>query len=238
MYALGMTSTDRTQLRAITYARVSTAKQERGGVSLGDQGSKLEAAAIVRGWDSDHVAEVASAKTLAGRPLLREALDRLDRGEAQALIVTKVDRVARNTRDILNLAARAEKRGWVLVILNLDLDTSTPAGRLVLTMLAAVAEMESGLIGERVRDTHAVRRAKGARLGRKVAISEATRQRVALERAEGLSLAVIANGLNADGVPTRNAGAKWHPSTVAAVLDSLRVDAEALSIREALEVAA
>ena len=207
-------------------------------MSLDDQGAKLEAAAIVRGWASDHVAEAASGKTLAGRPLLREALERLDRGEAQALIVTKVDRLGRNTRDILNLAARAEKRGWVLVILNLDLDTSTPAGRLVLTMLAAVAEMERNIIGERVRDTHAFRRAQGARLGRKVGLPEATRQRIALERASGLSLQAIANGLTADGVPTRKAGAKWHSSTVAAVLDSLRADAEALSIREALEVAA
>ena len=238
VYALGMTSTDSPQVRAITYARVSTAKQERGGVSLGDQGVKLEAAAVCRGWDSDHVSEVASGKTLSGRPLLREALDRLDRGEAQALIVTKVDRVARNTVDVLNLAARADKNGWVLVILNLDLDTSTPTGRLVLTILAAVAGMESALIGERAMDTHAARRAAGVRRGRKVSIPETTRQRIALERASGLSLAAIANGLNADGVPTRNAGAKWHPSTVAKVLDSLRVDAEMVSIREALEVAA
>jgi DNA invertase Pin-like site-specific DNA recombinase len=184
------------------------------------------------------VAEVASGKTLSGRPLLREALDRLDRGEAQALIVTKVDRVARNTVDVLNLAARADKNGWVLVILNLDLDTSTPTGRLVLTILAAVAGMESALIGERAMDTHAARRAVGVRRGRKVSIPEATRQRIALERASGLSLQAIANGLTADGVPTRNAGANWHPSTVSRVLDSLRIDAEMVSIREALEVAA
>ena len=83
-----------------------------------------------------------------------------------------------------------------------------------------------------------LRRAKGMRLGRKVSIPEATRQRIALERASGLSLQAIANGLTADGVPTRKAGASWHSSTVAAVLDSLRADAEALSIREAIGAAA
>lgn len=238
MYSVDMTSTDSPQVRAITYARVSTVKQERGGVSLGDQGLRLEAAAVSRGWDSDHVAEVASGKTLTRRPLLREALDRLDRGEAQALIVTKVDRVARNTADVLNLAARADKNGWVLVILNLDLDTSTATGRLVLTILAAVGAMESALIGERAADTHAARRAVGVRRGRKVSISESVRERIALERAGGLTLAAIANGLNTDGVPTRNAGAKWYPSTVARVLESLRLDTEMAAIREALEVAA
>lgn len=80
-----------------------------------------------------------------------------------------------------------------------------------------------------------LRRANGERLGRKVSIPETTRQRIALERASGLSLAAIANGLTADGVPTRNAGANWHPSTVSRVLDSLRIDAEMVSIRRSLE---
>ena len=125
------------------------------------------------------VAEVASGKNLKGRPLLAEALADLDAGAAQVLVVTKVDRVGRSLLDVLRLAERAERNGWHLVILEAQVDTTTPQGRFVLQALGAVAELERGLVSQRTKAALAAKKAQGTRLGGPVRLPSAVRARIA-----------------------------------------------------------
>lgn len=213
---------------AIAYCRVSTAEQGTSGLGLDAQRTALELEAERRGWGRlGLVVEVASAKTLKGRPLLRETLDRLDRGEATVLVVAKADRIARNTADLLGIAARAERNGWALVLLDLQVDTTTPAGRFLLTSMAAVAQLERDLVSQRTKDALAAKKAAGHRLGRPSTLPASTLDRCVGLRAQGLSLPAIAAALEADGVRTATGGTRWYASTVRSALETARLNAEA-----------
>ncbi|HXY27505.1 MAG TPA: recombinase family protein, partial [Acidimicrobiales bacterium] len=150
------------KLRAITYGRVSTGRQAASGLSLDDQEETLAAVVAQRGWT--HVAHITdpglSGRKMSNRKGLQDALDRLDRGDADVLVASKVDRVARSTTDFARLLDRAEKKGWKVVVLDVDVDTTTAAGRLVVEVVSAAAAFESRRIGERVKATHAQRRAQ------------------------------------------------------------------------------
>jgi len=79
------------------------------------------------------------------RPALNGALDRLDRGEADVLVVAKLDRLSRSVRDFANLVERATQNGWALVALDIDVDTSTPTGELMANIYGSVAQWKEGL---------------------------------------------------------------------------------------------
>jgi DNA invertase Pin-like site-specific DNA recombinase len=209
---------------ALLYARVSTQMQVNDGMSMEAQRKTLRNAAEFAGFSSVEVLleEGRSGKSITGRPVLRDALTRLDNGTAQALIVTRIDRLARSTTDFLSIVDRAAKNNWRLVLLDLNLDTSTYQGRFVTTIMSALAEMERGIIAERQKDVHKHRRDNGqvwgVDLGPKQLISDEIRNRIVEEREKGLSLRAIANTLQAEGIPTAYGG-KWSASSIKYVLD-------------------
>jgi DNA invertase Pin-like site-specific DNA recombinase len=204
---------------AILYARVSTQLQVNDGVSLDVQERQLQQAAEMAGYTNIELVreEGRSGKNISGRPALTDALKRLDAGEAKALFVTRIDRLARSTQDFLSVVDRANKNGWRLVMLDLNLDTSSYQGRFVVTIMSALAEMERGIIAERQKDVHKDRRARGVvwgvDMGPKNKTPEEIKQRVTAERSSGASYRKIADGLNRDQVPTQN-GRQWYPTTV------------------------
>lgn len=204
---------------ALLYARVSTQLQVNDGVSLDVQERQLQQAAELAGFtDIELVREEGrSGKSISGRPALTQVLKRLDAGEAQALFVTRIDRLARSTQDFLSIVDRANKNNWRLVMLDLNLDTSSYQGRFVVTIMSALAEMERGIIAERQRDVHKDRKARGVvwgvDMGPRNKTPEEIKQRILSERASGASFKTIADGLNRDGVPTQNQR-KWYPTTV------------------------
>jgi DNA invertase Pin-like site-specific DNA recombinase len=211
---------------ALLYARVSTQLQVNDGVSLDVQERQLQQAAELAGFTNIELVreEGRSGKSISGRPALTDALKRLDSGEAQALFVTRIDRLARSTQDFLSIVDRANKNGWRLVMLDLNLDTSSYQGRFVVTIMSALAEMERGIIAERQRDVHKDRRARGVvwgvDMGPRNKTPEEIKQRVLSERASGASYKTISDGLNRDGIPTQNQR-KWYPTTVKNLLDHL-----------------
>jgi DNA invertase Pin-like site-specific DNA recombinase len=215
------------QLRALSYGRVSTGRQAETGLSLGDQEDKLGEYITGRGWlHVEHVTDPGmSGKKLQNRKGLLSALERLDRGEVDVLVAAKVDRVARSTADFAALLDRADKKGWKVVLLDVDVDTSSAAGRLVVDVVSAAAQFESKRIGERVRDAHAVRKAQGKRAGQAPVLPQDVRQRIYDAHEGGSSLSQIARDLNAEDVPTAKGG-KWWPYTVSQVIDSVKLDAE------------
>jgi DNA invertase Pin-like site-specific DNA recombinase len=215
-------------MRAIGYLRVSTEEQAQSGLGLEAQRARVLEEVQRRGWELAAVLvdEGYSAKSL-DRPAIGEALEELAAGRADALVVAKLDRLSRSLLDFAGLMDRSRREGWQVVALDLGVDTSTPSGEMLAGVLATFAQYERRLIGQRTRDALAVKRSQGARLGRPVLLPATVRERIAGLRSEGWSLPAIAAALNAEGVPTAQGGARWWPSTVAAVLRSLPLDAAA-----------
>lgn len=209
---------------ALLYARVSTQMQANDGMSLGAQERELRRAAEQAGFTEIELLreEGRSGKSIQGRPVLREALDRLDRGDAAAIFVTRIDRLARSTKDFLSIVDRANANGWRIVMLDLNLDTASYQGRFVVTIMSALAEMERGIIAERQKDVHKDRREKGLQwgvdLGPKQMISDELYSKIQEYRALGMSYRLIADRLNKDGIQTAF-GKKWHPATVKHYID-------------------
>ena len=117
------------------------------------------------------------------------------------LVAAKIDRVSRSTTDFAQLLDQAEKRGWKLVVLDADVDTTTAAGRLLVDVVSAAASFESRRIGERKRPSMPMRRSQGKRAGQAPLLPDAVRLRIAAEHATGKSLNAIAAALNDEAFP-------------------------------------
>ena len=218
-----MTDLDAGDLRAVIYCRVSTAKQAESGLSLESQQNRCESYCAAKGYDvRQTVTETISAKIGPyGRPVLADVLDRLDSGVFDVLVVAGLDRLARSTRDMLTVAVRADRHRWSFALLDLNLDTSSPVGRLSLTVVAAVAEFERRLISERTRNALAAARARGTKIGRPTspAILEAIPTIVEM-RTRGRSLNSIARQLNKQQITTATGAGPWGPTQVRRALDA------------------
>jgi DNA invertase Pin-like site-specific DNA recombinase len=175
----------------------------------------LAAECTRRGWQLVEVSEEAgfSAEELE-RSGSKEALRVLASGDGETLVARKLDRPASSLLDLACLIASAQKRGWALVALDCAFETRTPAGEALVKVLASFAPCERVLISKRIRQALAAKRAQGVRLGRPPTMSPYASERMRRERGAGNSLAAIANGLNADRVPTAQGGRSWYPATV------------------------
>lgn len=167
--------------RTIGYARVSTVDQ-----SLERQVDELTAAGA-----EEVRTEVGSGKKGADRPVWDELLRSLREGDT--LMVTELSRLGRSTSQLSTLADDLQDRGVALRILNLGIDTGTPSGRLVYSIISAVAQMERELLIERTMSGLAAARARGRKGGRKPSITDAQIRRAQkLYDARDLTVAEIA----------------------------------------------
>jgi len=185
-------------MRVAIYARVSTANN---GQNPEMQLRELREYCQHRGWDL--VGEYVDAG-ISGAKDSRPELNRLNadakRRRFDAVVVWKFDRFARSVSHLLRALEEFRSLGIEFVSLSEQIDTSTPTGKMVFTVLGAVAELERSLIAERVRAGIRNARAKGRRLGRpRVAMDAA---RIARLRREGASWRAIAAAL---GVSTTTA---------------------------------
>lgn len=128
----------------------------------------------------------------------------------------------RSVADFAGLLDRSVKRGWGLVLLSPNIDTSDPAGRFTSNVLASAAQYERELIGTRTREGMAQRKAEGVKMGRPQTMDQSVINRIAGERQEGRSLSAIAETLTSEGVPTTQGGKRWYASTVKAALTTPR----------------
>lgn len=148
-------------MATLGYARVSTSEQ-----SLDRQSDELTAAGAAMVYS-----EVGSGKKGAMRPQWDELLRSLRNGDT--LMVTELSRLGRSTSQLSQLADDLSDREISLKILNLGIDTGTPSGKLVYSIIAAVAEMERDLLIERTNSGLAASRARGRKGGRKREFSPA-----------------------------------------------------------------
>lgn len=183
-------------LRAVLYARVST-----GAQSCEAQLEELARVSVQRGWRV--VATIADTGSgargdLAGR---LELLELARRARTDVVAVWRLDRLGRSVRDLVEAAAELEAAGVQLVSLHESIDTSSPAGRLMFHVLAAVAELEREVIRDRVVAGIERARRKGVRIGRPRAPVDVDG---ALERLElGQSRRAVARAL---GISARTLG--------------------------------
>jgi len=218
--------------RTIAYLRVSTDKQADRGVSLDAQRAKLKAYAELYELELVEIIVDAgeSAKSL-DRPGLQRALGMLKAGEAEALLVVKLDRLTRSVVDLGTLVERYFAPGKAaLLSVGEQIDTRSAAGRLVLNVLASVSQWEREAIGERTATVmrHKARQGEytggqvpfGRRVGADGARLEPHPQEeearaVARQlRAQGLSLRAVAAELERRGLRSRT-GRGFAPVQVA-----------------------
>jgi DNA invertase Pin-like site-specific DNA recombinase len=181
MMALGSLRQEGTMI--VGYARTSTVEQEAGFEA---QIRQLKSAGVERIF-SEQVSAVASQ-----RPQLALALDFVREGDCFA--VTKLDRLARSVPDLCDIAARLEAKGVQLKVLDLNLDTSTPTGRLMFNIFGSVAQFERELIRERMLVGVAKARAEGKYKGR-APTARAKTPEVKRLHLEGISKVEIARRL-------------------------------------------
>lgn len=169
----------------IGYARTSTAEQEAGFEA---QKRDLEAIGVTKVF-AEQVSSVAT------REKLEAALEFTREGDV--LVVTKLDRLARSMRDLLEIVDRIERKGAALRILNFGgdkLDTSSPTSKLMLNVLGSVAEFERSMMLERQREGIAKAKADGKYKGRKATAREKTDEVLKLH-GQGVGASEIAKQL-------------------------------------------
>jgi DNA invertase Pin-like site-specific DNA recombinase len=204
-------------MRVVGYVRVSTDEQGSSGAGLEAQEAAIRAEVGRRGWELLSLErDVLSGRSI-NRPGLQRALGACRSGQAEGIVVAKLDRLSRSVIDFATLLREAVKGGWNVAALDFGLDLSTPQGKLVANVLMSVAEWEREIIGQRTADALAVKRQQGVTLGRPPELDERVVQRILRERDRGRTLTAIASGLNEERVPTAHGGRRWYAATVRAV---------------------
>lgn len=162
------------------YARVSKSE----GQDTAAQVATLKAAG------AETIFEDAASGGRFDRPFLQELLDTV--GQGDVVIVWKLDRLSRSLMDLLRIMDRLDKAGAGFRSLTEAIDTTTPAGRMMMQMLGSVAEFEREMIRERTRAGLAHAREQGRQLGRRRALTSDQRRKALRWIQEGQSQAEIA----------------------------------------------
>src|SRR6201997_2667602 len=174
------------EMAIIGYARVSTQDQNLTG--------QIEALTAA-GAKPIYKEKISGAG--ADRPQLAKLMASLKAGDV--VLVSKLDRLGRSTRELLDLIERISQAGAAFRSLGDPLwDTSSSQGRLLSTLLAAIAEFERDLIRERTGDGRKRAMAAGVKFGRKPKLSDYQRQEALKRRAAGETLAAIAKSYGVD----------------------------------------
>lgn len=185
----------------IGYGRVSTTDQDTAAqvMRLGEAGCQ-------------RIFTETISSRVEHRPQLVACLEYLRQGDA--LVAVRLDRLARSTRELLEIAQGLENRGIDLVVLDQSIDTSTPAGKLMFAVLAAIAQFERDLIRERTLDGLARAKAQGKVGGRRPTISGQRAQLAKRLAAEGQSVRQIAASIDASPSAVHRLLCKASPTAV------------------------
>lgn len=220
-------------MRAIGYTRVSTSEQADSGLSLEGQATRIAAFCTARGWELvDTVTDAGLSGGTMDRPGLQKILSLVRRREVDAVVVLKLDRLTRSVKDLCIMLEAFDRRDAVFSSVCDSFDTSTANGRLVLNVLASVAQWERETVAERTSDALQVKKAQGRRVGAvpfgfslgddgDELVPNPTQletvAQIAEWRREGQGLNAIARRLNALGVATAKART-WAAQTVKLVV--------------------
>jgi len=174
--------------RCAIYARVSTADQ-----TCENQLLELRRFAVARGWEPVEYVDAGVSGTKEKRPALDELMAAVRGRKVDVVACVKLDRLARSVHHLVAMVRELEVLGVDLVVLDQAIDTTTPAGRLLFHVLAAISEFERDLIRDRVLAGMRRARLQGVRIGRPRALVDVRKARALL--AEGKSLREVARQL-------------------------------------------
>lgn len=212
---------------AIGYVRVSTDKQANEGVSLEAQEARIKSWCEANGYELVQVFVDAgiSGKTIEARKGLKDALGSLKKD--MALVSYSLSRLARSTKDALEIAEKVSKKKAHMVSLSEAIDGTTAAGRMMFQMMCVLAEFERNLIAERTSGALQHKKRTGQKYtnktpygfeaieGRLVEVQQEAEivAEIQAARNHGGTLQSIADNLNGRGIPTKN-GKLWQPATI------------------------
>jgi DNA invertase Pin-like site-specific DNA recombinase len=206
----------RAAMRALGYASIPAEggpdgmdglERQRQAIERTCQRLGVELVEIVR----EREPKAGSALDRAGVSYL---IERLAAGDASCLVVTGLDRLSRSVSELGTLVQWLERSDVRLVAVELDLDTLSPGGRAAARALVSVGGWERERLSERTQKGLAAARAKRRSGGTAAPDWAAIRKRIALMRADGMTLQAIADVLNEERIPTPRGGLKWRPSSV------------------------
>ncbi len=202
----------------IGYVRVAPRERAQERPDLATQRRALTEAADARGWRLVRIEEdVRSGRTLR-RPGLRAAIAACEAGEAEGIVVARLDRLTYRLADLADLAGRALAGGFSIVALDLDLDLSTEPGRMAARVLATAAEWTPPALTEPTR--------RLGRPGRPSSTPPEIAARIHRLRDDGMTLQAICDTLNDERVPTPRGGSHWRPTSLRSILTTRPTDAE------------
>jgi DNA invertase Pin-like site-specific DNA recombinase len=161
--------------RLIYYYFMTTRRLGYGRVSTQDQNLDAQRDALKKaGADKVFIEKITGTK--ASRPELDKLREQMREGDT--LVITRLDRLGRSTKDLLMISSELEDAGVELEVIEQSINTKTAEGRLFFTMIAAMAEFEHAMIVARTKDGLAAARARGRLGGRKPKLSEAQKKQV------------------------------------------------------------
>lgn len=222
-------------MKVYGYARVSTEDQAKEGISLDAQKHKIRAFAELHGLDLvDIIQDVASAKTLK-REGMQKLLEKVKNRETDGIIVFKLDRLTRVTKDLLFLMEDHFKE-IAFYSVSEAIDTKTPFGRFFITLSGALAQMERENTADRTSSIMAFKEEKGEHIGhapfgydiveKKLVKNEGEQSIIAKIirwKRDGLSLRAIAEKLNQKGIKTKRGSLSWSHRTLSYILKKRKV---------------
>lgn len=217
------------------YCRVSTEEQASEGYSIAAQLQTLRQYAQLYGWEvaEEYVDEGISGKNISGRPAVRKLVADVEKDKFQAVLVWKISRLSRNMLDTLTLLDKFEDYGIKFVSYSENFDTGSPIGRLVVQLMASIAEMKRNTLSENVKLGMKQRALEGSWNGgivfgydtvkKELVINEKEAEVVKLiyhMYAEGKGLRAISNHLNKAGYKTKR-NRQFSINGVAQILDNV-----------------
>lgn len=221
--------------RVAIYARVSTEEQAKEGFSIAAQLQTLRQYAQIYNWEviDEYVDEGISGKSVKGRPEMKRLIKDVEKEKFDAVLVWKISRLSRNMLDTLMILDKFEKYNVKFISYSENFDTSSPIGRLVLQIMASIAEMERNTLSENVKLGMKQRALEGEWNGGTVFGYDTVEKKLIINQKEaeivklifemyagGKGLKAIANYLNKAGHRTKK-GRYFSINGIATILDNV-----------------
>ena len=218
-------------MKVIGYARVSTDEQAKSGLGLEAQIAKIRSYAELFELTVTEIVidDGISGKNLK-RPGLIKAIRAIKAGDAEGMLVAKLDRLTRNVADLGTLVQNVFDKAELYSVSE-QINTKNAAGRLVLNVLVSVAQWERETICERTSDALQAKKARGEKTGGNIPFGfevvsgklieneaeQAVIEKIKELRANGLSLRKIADRLNEEGIGTKT-GKQWNATQISRIV--------------------